>query len=346
MIYLGIFLTVVFMYLTQVTIENVRSIRHYSWRSEAQTSAGWHVFLGENGVGKTTFLECIALALVGARGADALRRDWDTWLRRDNQLGRVTLEVVYPQKALDQQPKHRSFCVELRRTSHGVELVDVHHPPTQHPADYFLAGAFACSFGAYRRLDHGTPRVGEVSANSPLYPHLSLFEATICLNECLDWLQDLQFKKFEGFAQGDLLEPLIRFINESHMLRDITLEEVTPKGIFFKDDKRVEPGQLASGHQSILLIVLDMIRQMTEAFGYDKVFVPIEDRLICGLPGLVIIDEGDAHLHPLWLKDLGPWMVQHFPRVQFLVTANNPMICRQTEKSEVYRILRDPAPTP
>jgi hypothetical protein len=46
------------------------------------------------------------------------------------------------------------------------------------------------------------------------------------------------------------------------------------------------------------------------------------------LPGVVVIDEVDAHLHPSWQKDIGPWFTRCFPKVQFIVTTHSPIICR------------------
>ena len=71
------------MHLTQVDIENIRSIEHFHWEVAPEHAAGWHVLLGVNGSGKSTVLQSIALALIGERGSGALRQDWNSWLRRD-----------------------------------------------------------------------------------------------------------------------------------------------------------------------------------------------------------------------------------------------------------------------
>ena len=44
------------------------------------------------------------------------------------------------------------------------------------------------------------------------------------------------------------------------------------------------------------------------------------------LPGVVAIDEVDAHLHPEWQARIGEWFVERFPNMQFFVTTHSPMV--------------------
>jgi hypothetical protein len=50
----------------------------------------------------------------------------------------------------------------------------------------------------------------------------------------------------------------------------------------------------------------------------------------------VVIDEVDAHLHPSWQRDIGPWFTRCFPEVQFIVTTHSPIICRNA--TSVWRL--------
>jgi predicted ATP-dependent endonuclease of OLD family len=44
------------MYVTEVHINNVRSIDSLDWQCDQQNHAGWHVFIGDNGSGKSSVL--------------------------------------------------------------------------------------------------------------------------------------------------------------------------------------------------------------------------------------------------------------------------------------------------
>ena len=65
------------MYLRRVHIQNVRSIAALTWELPPDVDGpGWHVILGDNGAGKSSFLRSIALALVGPMAAAGLRQSW------------------------------------------------------------------------------------------------------------------------------------------------------------------------------------------------------------------------------------------------------------------------------
>ncbi len=63
--------------------------------------------------------------------------------------------------------------------------------------------------------------------------------------------------------------------------------------------------------------------------------------MVIDLPGVVLIDEIDAHLHPPWQRDIGGWFCKYFPQLQFLVTTHSPLVCQAAEKGSVWRL-----PTP
>lgn len=65
------------------------------------------------------------------------------------------------------------------------------------------------------------------------------------------------------------------------------------------------------------------------------------------VPGVVVIDEVDVHLHPSWQRDIGRWLTKVFPNIQFIVTTHSPIVCRAVanEDGEIRgSIWRLPAP--
>ena len=88
------------MYINGVRINSIRSIAKLNWDIPKEKMAGWHVIIGDNGSGKSTFLRSIALALVGPQEAIALRQDWNDWLRKDFADGSIFLGL-FADKKLD-----------------------------------------------------------------------------------------------------------------------------------------------------------------------------------------------------------------------------------------------------
>jgi len=81
------------MHLTSVTIRDLRSFRQLSWELPDSNLKGWHVIIGDNGSGKSTFLRAISLALCGPMQVLGLREDWDTWLRESADCGSAAVRV-------------------------------------------------------------------------------------------------------------------------------------------------------------------------------------------------------------------------------------------------------------
>ncbi|HWY60174.1 MAG TPA: AAA family ATPase [Terriglobales bacterium] len=58
------------------------------------------------------------------------------------------------------------------------------------------------------------------------------------------------------------------------------------------------------------------------------------------LPGIVLIDEVDAHLHPFWQQKLMGLLTAQFPNVQFIVSAHSPLIVAGCDRKEVAVLRR------
>jgi predicted ATP-binding protein involved in virulence len=64
-------------------------------------------------------------------------------------------------------------------------------------------------------------------------------------------------------------------------------------------------------------------------------------KIIIKRSGVVLIDEIDAHLHPLWQREIGFWLKRHFPKVQFLVTSHSPIILQAADPNGLF-VLPEP----
>jgi hypothetical protein len=87
-------------------------------------------------------------------------------------------------------------------------------------------------------------------------------------------------------------------------------------------------------------MTFELIRQMTNEFEQHRVFDPADPTRII-VPGVVLIDEVDAHLHPTWQRRVGLWFRTHFPKMQFIVTTHSPLVCQAADVGSVFRL-----PTP
>jgi hypothetical protein len=121
------------------------------------------------------------------------------------------------------------------------------------------------------------------------------------------------------------------------------IEGFDKDGIIFKDGNgnRIPILELSDGYRSILSLTFELIRQLVRVYGAQAVFADIEKgKMEINLPGVVLIDEIDAHLHPSWQVDVGFWFTQYFPQLQFIVTTHSPLVCRAAEKGSIWRLAK------
>ena len=67
------------MYIQKVNIENIKSIKNFEM--EFENPAGWHVLIGDNGSGKSSIIQAIALALIGSDEIAGIQPNWNDYLK-------------------------------------------------------------------------------------------------------------------------------------------------------------------------------------------------------------------------------------------------------------------------
>ncbi|MFN8393646.1 MAG: AAA family ATPase [Bacteroidia bacterium] len=136
---------------------------------------------------------------------------------------------------------------------------------------------------------------------------------------------------------------LRNFLNDGALLPNgVRLNGISSDGVFFEDSegKKVNLHDLSDGYRSVLSITFELVRQLVRSYGEQSVFANIEQgNMNIPLPGVVIIDEIDAHLHPTWQTRVGQWFTQYFPKLQFIVTTHSPLICRASgEHGKIFQL--------
>jgi len=343
-------------HLKRVEIKNIRSIEHLVWEptpDEAGDLAGWHVILGENGSGKSTFLRSVAVTLLPWAGRGALREDWQNWIRSDCQQGTSNCLVSDSRVPISPTGEQHfplghpySLALELNRAGEDTIPASGQSRDPDVAAYYRFAGVlpgwFSAAYGPFRRFAGGDRELERLFEHSPtLARHLSIFSESISLGSSLEWLQKLQFEKLEAKTERGLVDNVRDFVNQPDFLPHGTrLKDVSSRSVTFVDPNgfEVPVESLSDGFRSILSMTFELIRRLAACYGNDKIFAP--DRLSIVAPGVVMIDEVDAHLHPTWQREIGVRLRRQFPKIQFIVTTHSPIICQAAEKGSIFRLPR------
>lgn len=320
-------------YAAALHVENLRCFGDRQTLSllDAQgTPARWTVILGENGVGKTTLLQALALSAGGGvRYGELMMLDfWDfedgpgrplAFFRKRDVLGSVIAEW---------RTAGDSRTVEWKITDEDV-LGDF--PPLE-------LKTVVCGYGAGRRL--GATRLRRYKRSSRL-KHASLF-VDAPLRNAEEWLlgEDYAAAK-EGASSGPARRKLERLkelltrllpevedmrVGEPHRRWEPTVEFKTPYGW-------VPLNGLSLGYQSLIAWMVDLAATMFET--YEKHADPLAQ------PAVVLVDEIDLHLHPKWQRDLMTFLTDRFPNTQFIVTAHSPLVVQAAGDANVVLLKRE-----
>ena len=93
--------------------------------------------------------------------------------------------------------------------------------------------------------------------------------------------------------------------------------------------------QLSDGYKIVLVLVLDLVSRILE-LNADIPFATPEELL--NVPGVVLIDEVDLHLHPSWQQRIIGDLQRTFPNIQFIVTTHSPQVVSSVPK-ECIRVI-------
>lgn len=352
------------MYINKIEIQNIRSISQLEMTFD-NNHAGWHVLIGDNGTGKSTVIKSIALGLVGYKEFGALRQSPYSWLKQTKRQGDIKLsifqDILYDRQSInapDANDKLKNMLGFVHSTTtmsngeiinniddvHAFEVAGninmIHYDPNLYNWDKNNIGWFSVAYGPMRRFSGGDDFTELQKSNPKLFAHLSAFEESYVLAEPVKWLTNLQFQKLEDNKEE--INYILAFFNRTQLLpNNIIIESVSSKGVFFKDGNGsiISINDLSDGYRSVLSMTFEIIRQMILQYGSDLVFDSIRkgDMRIM-LPGVVLIDEIDAHLHPTWQTKIGEWFLKYFPKIQFIVTTHSPLVCRAAEHGTIWKL--------
>jgi hypothetical protein len=315
-----------------MSVTNVRcfgAMQALSFLGSDGTPARWTIILGENGVGKTTVLQLLALSSSHYVRLDRYAYEpWDyeggpgppvEFFRSEESRGLVRAEV---------RAAGNAYPIEL--TLSGESVTATHDALQPEP--------LLCGYGAGRRL--GASRLSR-HRRSPHLQHASLF-FDAPLRNAEEWLlgEDYAAAK-EGRKDGPagrrlerLKELLTRLLPEVADVRVGKTRERWEPSVEFKTPYGWVPLYgLSLGYQSLVAWMVDLAATMFDR--YETHADPLAQ------PAVVLVDEIDLHLHPRWQRALMAFLAERFPSTQFIATAHSPLVVQAAEDANVILLQRD-----
>lgn len=268
----------------------------------------WLMVLGENGVGKSSLLQAIALALMPDALRDALGRP-SSWLRQHDGV------------------KAASGHVRLGFSDGSVRTLEFRRGVAKFVVTGQVPDTLAVlAYGSTRLLPSRSRRPAPPQAVSVrnLFDHRHPLAST---ERYLCDAQGLPDPLFQILAGS--LKSLLPIPEEAELQRrppgKPTHLAATVGG------RTLTLGQLSDGYKSMLALAMDIMFHLTRS-SFDME----------SARGLVMIDELELHLHPRWKVAIVQRLRELFPNVRFIATTHDPLCVQGLRSGELQIMSVDP----
>ncbi|MCP5096787.1 MAG: AAA family ATPase [Chloroflexi bacterium] len=343
------------MYLQQVRLRDIRCFHDQTVTfGSDDTPYHWVVILGENGTGKSTLLQTIALSLLGRDLIHEIANevDWNQFVRSTAEKGRIDT-VIFTTKS----DKKRYGIANGKYQNHYVTRFEL--GPTKKigleqkrdvaPKDYdkfdetlysnkLDVGWFAAGYGVWRRLSTPKPpsRTGlsAVQSRKKSQRFVTMFNSEQALTDVADWLVALDFQRLKEPDNSALKKQFDLAIRTLEAVwNDVKFKEITSDGeiIFEEDGLSVSIDNLSDGYLSVAAWIGDLVRRLVQAFPQKSNPLHAE--------GIVLVDEIDIHLHPKWQRSIVETVRKLFPNLQFIVTSHSPFVAQDMQPNDKIIVL-------
>ena len=351
-------------YFSTLELENVRCFgerQFFRLADDEGNPVQWTLILGDNGVGKTTLLQCLAWmrpvrANVGSKLVSlesALSNEENSTL---NSLIRIGSDVRARLKASfsvgrtirngdrQQDTKDVGTGIELRSKGGELEQARQLKPTKLESTEFkriFPSDLVIFAYGATRRS--GTLKMEGGELFDPL---ASIFRSSAELYDAEDVLLNLDYRAAKSSSDKDKYRlqqvkkvlaavlPDVRHEDNIQILGpEIPWRPSEPSGVRFTTPYgAVELSALSLGYQTTLTWIADLALRLYER--YPDSPDPLSE------PGIVLIDNIELHLHPRWQRRMMEDLSKCFPAIQFVATAHSPLVVQAAEGGNVA-VLRE-----
>ncbi|MGA3083056.1 MAG: AAA family ATPase, partial [Terracidiphilus sp.] len=302
----------------------------------------WVTLLGPNGCGKSTLLQSLALLLAGPEGAQNLPFRPIGWLRDESKLAKIGIRLHQSEHDPGQFGSESTRLTQSFAYSYSIvgsnplsvssklytEPAIVANPQSKltwlRKTAFTSTGKgwFGVGYGAFRRLTRKNqiivPSLEPQARFTNFFTQFSEDEPLSAFERWMVYL-DYRIAKIKDEDAKRQREIGITAINS--LLPDGTrFDSVTAEGriLFDVGGSKVPTIGLSDGFRSVLALSGDLVWRLIQSF--PDTTDPLREE------GVVLIDELDIHLHPIWQRDIAQLLQEQFPNLQFIVSTHSPFI--------------------
>jgi predicted ATP-binding protein involved in virulence len=335
------------MFLKSISITNFRGIKTL----EIPFQKGTNLLIGDNGVGKTTILEGIAVGMEGlftsVPGVRASKISQDDYRIEKERISDASSQVIYHNpsiKMLFDIEGEEEDCVREERfgnnraTTHttGSACSYLREATNVLESQLPLLSYMGISrVTTARRSDYGKKLKNEM--NDRRCGYIGCLNTTPDKNSILEWVKKMSYQSvlkektvnelmFFQTVISKLMKKMSDLPEEPKIFFSAAFDDI----VYQSEDNDLPIGLLSAGYQSILWMTMDFAFRL--ALLNPTMTNPHD------ATGIVLIDEIDMHLHPKWQWNILDALESTFPNVQFIIATHAPIVISSCKNGTLLTI--------
>lgn len=346
------------MHLEKLHIQNFRGFEDLTLNFPKSNTA---VFIGINGAGKSSILDCIAIMLaqfvakLRNKAADIEPSENDIKINSQSTINTITLligeteriswEMIEEGLLKQNCSNHDEIENYIQRLQENLEsqpdlnlpvmvYYQTHRMVLKNPYtfslkknkqdEYYQFQAYHKAFSS--AINNFQDFFDWFKEEEDYENEIRLRENADYRNPRLEIIRRAITNFFNNFYHSNFSNlRVVRSISERFMRNS-----GKPSLTITKNNQDFKIEQLSDGEKMLLMLVTDLARRLAIAN-------PNSQNALSG-EGIILIDEIDLHLHPQWQRSVIPSLTQTFPNCQFIVTTHSPQVLSEVKRENVFII--------
>lgn len=333
------------MYLKKIHIKNYKAIEEL----DIDLKPGVNLLIGDNGAGKTSVLEGIAIALggmfVNVAGVSTRNIIKDDVRFKVIPMGDSSTAIEYYEPVLagctlyisDEQEfiwnrikeevsathtriDNKDVCVWLKKLTNNLETIL--------PLVSFQSAARAWRV---KRGDFGTELKKKLDDRRCGY--IGCLDSYMDVKSVQQWCLKQEIvtsnkgivREYEMFKS--IVAAFMKEINELDDVPAICYSAQFDELVYRVNDTEMPISKLSAGYQSLLWMMMDL--------AYRVCILNPELKSREQIRGIVLIDEIDLHLHPKWQWNVIEALRKTFSNVQFVIATHSPIVISSSQNANL-----------
>lgn len=336
------------MFFKEVRIQNYKAIKDM----QLHFSPGVNLLIGDNGVGKTSVLDALSVALGGfLSGVSGVSvsgiQQSDIRIETKRMAGAsATIEYMTPAVVeCEMEADGRQFSwartregesSEFRTKMSSREIANYAAKLTNDAARTLPLVSYMSTMRISRskRGDYGS---ASKKLNDRRCGYIGCLDSALDIKGIKEWCLNMEMEAFHQEKAIPEYESFKCVVSEvMRKMSALNSPPVIQYSKLFQDIVYSEGGNalpisyLSAGYQSLLWMAMD--------FAYRLALLNPGQSDCHQATGIVLIDELDMHLHPKWQWNALGTLEEVFPKVQFIVATHSPIVISSCKNGQLISL--------